>query len=81
MDAPVGAPSNGLTYRQHLILGVSITTMGLAMISYALRLYAKRITAAKVWWDDYVIGIGLVRRIFEDIEADNGTVNSCELTP
>ncbi len=47
-------------YRQRLVLGVTITILMLAIISYALRLYAKRITAASVWWDDYMIGVGLV---------------------
>ena len=49
-----------LTYRQHLIIGVTTTILLLAILSYGLRLYAKRITAANVWWDDYVIGIGLL---------------------
>lgn len=49
-----------MTYRQHLILGVTTTILILAILSYALRLYAKRITAANVWWDDYTIGVGLV---------------------
>ena len=52
-------PLGHLTERQHLIIGVTTTILLLAIISYGLRLYAKRITAATVWWDDYAIGIGL----------------------
>ena len=48
-----------LTQRQHMIIGVTTTILLLAIISYGLRLYAKRITAATVWWDDYTIGVGL----------------------
>ena len=48
-----------LTERQQLIIGVTTTILLLALISYGLRLYAKRITAATVWWDDYAIGVGL----------------------
>ena len=48
-----------LTSRQHLVIRVTTTILVLAFLSYGLRLYAKRITAAHIWWDDYLIGIGL----------------------
>ena len=48
-----------LTFRQQVIIRVTTTILVLAMLSYGLRLYAKRITAAHIWWDDYLIGIGL----------------------
>ena len=49
-----------LTFRQHVIIRVTTTILVLALLSYGLRLYAKRITAAHIWWDDYLIGIGLL---------------------
>ena len=48
-----------LTSRQHLVIRVTTTILVLAFLSYGLRLYAKRITAAHIWWDDYLIGLGL----------------------
>lgn len=48
-----------LTSRQDLVIRVTTTILVLAFLSYGLRLYAKRITAAHIWWDDYLIGIGL----------------------
>ena len=53
------ADLSNLTFRQHVVIGVTTTILVLAILSYGLRLYAKRITAAHVWWDDYLIGVGL----------------------
>lgn len=50
-----------MTTRQHVIVAITTFILTLAIVSYALRLYAKRKTAANVWWDDYMIGVGLVR--------------------
>ena len=49
----------GFFYRERLVVVVTNTILALALISYGLRLYAKRITTAYIWWDDYVMGIGL----------------------
>ena len=54
---------DGLTYNQNLIIAITTLVLALAYISYALRLYARRVSGAKVWWDDYMIGGGLVRDI------------------
>jgi len=54
-----------LTYRQQLILGSTTTSLILAIGSYGLRLYVKRKIVARIWWDDYTIGVGLVCRAFQ----------------
>ena len=45
---------------QHLIIGVTSVILALAIASYISRLYAKRLTKAPVWWDDVMVGVGLV---------------------
>ena len=52
---------DGLTYNQNLIIAITTLVLALSYISYGLRLYARRVSGAKVWWDDYMIGGGLVR--------------------
>ena len=52
-----------LTYNQQLIISVTTVVLVLAFLSYGLRLYARRIAGAKVWWDDHMIAGGLVRNL------------------
>ena len=52
---------DGLTYNQNLIIAITTLVLVLAYASYALRLYARRVSGAKVWWDDYMVAAGLVR--------------------
>ena len=52
--------TNDYVYNQRLIIGVTTFVLTLAIISYALRLYARRISEARIWFDDITIGIGLV---------------------
>lgn len=50
------------TYRQKLIVGVTTAVLILAIVSCLLRWYARRISSATLWYDDYLMGAGLVRR-------------------
>ncbi|MCJ1379282.1 hypothetical protein MMC17_002383 [Xylographa soralifera] len=52
--------TNDYAHNRSLIIGVTTAVLILAVISYALRLYARRISGARIWLDDYTIGIGLL---------------------
>ena len=47
-------------YHQNLILGFATALVSLATISFALRIYARHLSATTYWWDDLVMGIALV---------------------
>lgn len=47
-------------YRRHLIVGVTIFCEILGPMSFGLRIWARRISKAELWWDDYVMSLGLV---------------------
>jgi hypothetical protein len=47
--------------RGSAILGVHWALTGLAMIFLALRIYCKRLTSRKLWWDDWILIAAYVR--------------------
>ena len=47
--------------RHHdLVIGVTTLCEVLAVLSFSLRIWARRISNAHLWWDDYIMGVGLV---------------------
>jgi hypothetical protein len=54
--------SKEILYHQHLIIGVITFKEILGLTSYTLRLVARRLSGAGLWYDDYVMGIGWVSR-------------------
>ncbi|KAI5928374.1 hypothetical protein F4810DRAFT_1123 [Camillea tinctor] len=38
---------------QRLTIGVVVTCLALSLLSFGLRIYARFVTHAKLWWDDY----------------------------
>lgn len=42
------------------IYGSTITMVVAATIAVALRLYARRLSVAKFWWDDWMLVLALV---------------------
>ena len=44
------------------LLSGTITLIVLASIAVAARIFARAISVAKFWWDDYVIVLALVKR-------------------
>lgn len=48
---------------RHLIIGVSIFLEILGVGSFALRIWARKLSKATFWWDDYVMAAGLVNWI------------------
>ena len=42
-----------------MLIGAEISLMVLSALSFALRLFARRITCAGYWWDDYAIMVAL----------------------
>ena len=53
-----------VSYRQHLVIGVTTFCEIIGPVSFALRLWARKLSKANLWWDDYVMGLGLVRAYF-----------------
>ena len=47
-------------HNRHLIIAVTTLIEVLGITSYALRLLARRFSSTALWWDDYVMGLGLV---------------------
>ena len=52
---------NEVSHRQHVIIGITTAVLVLAIISYVLRLAARRMSRAAFWYDDWLMGAGLVR--------------------
>lgn len=52
--------SKEITYRQHMIIGVTTFTEILGITSYGLRLLSRHLSRSGLWYDDYVMGIGLI---------------------
>ena len=48
---------------RHHDLVIAVTTLSeiFALLSFWLRIWARRISNAKLWWDDFIMGVGLVR--------------------
>lgn len=49
------------SYSQRLIIGTTTALLLSGIFSYLIRLYARRITHMKLWYDDYLMAVGLVR--------------------
>lgn len=47
--------------RTSQIYGGTISLIVLAILAVALRLYARSITRAKLWWDDWILVLALVK--------------------
>lgn len=47
--------------RVPVIIGVCVTMVVLAILATALRIWARVMTKAKLWWDDWLCIVGLVR--------------------
>lgn len=52
--------SKAVLYNRHLIIAVTTLIEVLGITAYVLRLLARRFSNTALWWDDYVMGIGLV---------------------
>ena len=51
-----------IAYNKRLIVGVTTFCELIGVVSCAARLLARRLSKATLWWDDYVMGIGLVKK-------------------
>lgn len=54
--------SESQAHNERLILGVTTATLILAILSYLLRLLARRISNARYWYDDGLMLLGLVSK-------------------
>ncbi|KAK8066913.1 hypothetical protein PG997_013660 [Apiospora hydei] len=65
-------------HKQHLTVGIMTTCLALATASFALRIYARLSTAAKIWYDDWwmsvvmVISIAMSTSIFLGLAYGSG---------
>ncbi|KAI2466651.1 hypothetical protein F4781DRAFT_404983 [Annulohypoxylon bovei var. microspora] len=48
------------TYAQRLTTGIVVTCLALSIISFGLRIYARKKSAAKLWWDDYWMTLPMI---------------------
>ncbi|KAL8659146.1 MAG: hypothetical protein Q9202_007261 [Teloschistes flavicans] len=48
-----------VSYHQRLIIAIETLFKALSLISFGLRLWARHISKAKLWWDDYIMGLAL----------------------
>ncbi|KAI1136210.1 hypothetical protein F5Y05DRAFT_391971 [Hypoxylon sp. FL0543] len=66
------------TYAQRLTTGIVLTCLALSVLSFGLRIYARKISAAKLWWDDYwmflpmLICIAMTTNDFVGLEYGSG---------
>ena len=61
--------------RVPMIYAVTVTGYCVALLAVALRLFTRRLTKTRIWWDDFLIVASLVRSL------SNGSANSSELIP
>lgn len=47
-------------YHRRLVIGVTTFIEILGLTSYVLRLLARRLSGTRLWYDDYVMGVGWV---------------------
>ena len=52
--------SKEVLHNRHLIIGITTFIEVLGITSYVLRLLARRFSSTALWWDDYIMGMGLV---------------------
>lgn len=50
-----------IRYHRRLVIGVTTFVELIGVTAYACRLLARRLSGSKLWYDDYVMGVGLVR--------------------
>ncbi|KAJ5802122.1 uncharacterized protein N7503_004572 [Penicillium pulvis] len=62
--------------RVPVIIGVCVTMIVLAVLATALRIWARVMTKAKLWWDDWLCIVGLIfaimPSIFDFVQINNG---------
>lgn len=49
-----------VVYRQVIAVVPTTTILLLAVLTYGLRIVARAQTRQKIWWDDYLMGVGLL---------------------
>ena len=49
--------------RNALIIGIYTTLLILTVVSVVLRIASRRVSRAKLWWDDYCIIVALVEKL------------------
>ena len=60
--ATVKMKRNDAENREPLIIAITTIVLVLGYTSYILRLYIRSTSNAKLWYDDYMMGVGLVSR-------------------
>ena len=58
--SPIGYLGQPLNNAQERLLALEIVLLVLATIAVLLRLYARSMVKARLWWDDYTIVLSLV---------------------
>ena len=55
-----GFVDEGLNVRQVLLISVSAVCLGLSTVVVVLRFVVRQISAARLWWDDWIAMLALV---------------------
>ena len=66
-----------IKYHQGLVIGVTTFCEVLGVIAFALRLWARRLSKMEFWWDDYLMGVGLV---CSNVQKINSAISRALLT-
>ncbi|KAI5860888.1 hypothetical protein GGS23DRAFT_579367 [Durotheca rogersii] len=48
------------THAQRLTIGIVVVCLGMSVLSFGLRIYARSVSAAKLWWDDYWMALPML---------------------
>lgn len=51
---------NDVYYRQEVAIIPTTLILFFAVLTYGLRIIARLLTRQKIWWDDFLMGIGLI---------------------
>ena len=70
-DLCVTAIPSLLESRAPELIATIAVLLGIATVAVALRLYARKISAAKIGWDDYLIIVALVRHLCSIVREDH----------
>lgn len=63
------------------VLGATISLTLLASVAVGARFLARKLSAARIWWDDYILLVALVGCSVLKFHATSLTISGAELGP
>lgn len=85
-EEPMMKDAAQVSYHHRLILAIEILFKTLSFISFGLRLWARHMSKATLWCDDYIMGLGLVRKAWFNsatalCEGPESSKSACRFSP